>query len=64
MLISVLSFLEVRNIADELCRENQNTYLRSVAFSENIVFRNNVAKYDRDTQATDEKIIRRVRFAS
>jgi hypothetical protein len=57
--------LRMRNVSDKSCRENQNTYF---AFS-NFFFRkscrvwDNVERYGRIRQSTDDNIIQRMHFA-
>jgi hypothetical protein len=64
MIISRRIILIIRNVADKYCRENQNTH-----FVLNNIFRkscrlwDNVEKYCRPGQATDDSIIRRMRIS-
>jgi hypothetical protein len=56
----------MRNGLDKICRENQNTHFMFNNFFPKIVpflISYNVEKYGRARQATDDNIIRRVRFA-
>jgi len=54
----------MRNVSDKGCREDQNThFIFNIYFFENIAFyQNNVEKYCRVGQATDDNIIRRMRI--
>jgi hypothetical protein len=65
MIISRWILLRMRNVSDKSCRENQNTH-----FMFNNLFPrkpcrlwDNVEKYGRVRQATDDNIIRRMRCA-
>jgi hypothetical protein len=64
MITSRWILLRMRNISDKTCWQNQNTH-----FTFNNVFRkscrlwDNVEKYGTARQATDDNIIRRMRFA-
>jgi hypothetical protein len=51
--------------SNKSCRENQNTFCVQQLFSENgaVDEIRNVGKYGRAGQATDDNIIRRMRFA-
>jgi hypothetical protein len=66
MIIYRLILLRRRNVSIESCRENQNAHF---VFSNFFFFRkscrlwDNVEKYGRARQATDDNIIRRMRFA-
>jgi hypothetical protein len=55
----------MRNVSDKSCRENQNThFMLNKYFSENFsVCKIMLKSILRARQATDDKIIRRVRFA-
>jgi hypothetical protein len=55
----------MRNISDTICRENQNTrFMFNKFFSEKrAIYEINVEKYGTARQATDDNIIRRMRFA-
>ena len=53
MIISRSLLLRMRNVADKSCRENQNTIPYEITF-----FLDNVEKYSRDGQATDDYIAR------
>ena len=54
----------MKNISDKCCRENQNTYFCSITVFRKVCrLRDNVEKYGRPTQATDENITRRMRIA-
>jgi len=65
MIISYLILLRMRNICDKNFRENQGTLF----MSNNVFFRkwwqlwNNVEKYCKSGQVTDDNIIRCMRFA-
>jgi len=54
----------MRNVSDKSCREDQNTYFMfNIFFFENSAFcGNNVEKYCRVGQATDDNITWRMRF--
>jgi hypothetical protein len=53
-----------RNVSDKSCRENQNThFMFNNFFRKSCCLWDNVEKYGRARQATDDNIIRRMRFA-
>jgi len=53
----------MRNVSDKSCRENQNTHFCSNLFSaKSCRLRDNVEKYCRARQATDDNKIRRMRI--
>ena len=54
----------LRNVSDKNCRENQNThFMFNNFFWKSWPLWNNVEKYNRSGQATEDNIIRRMRFA-
>ena len=54
----------MRNILDTSCRENQNKFrVQYPFFPESCHLRDNVEEYGKSGQATDDNIIRRMRFA-
>jgi hypothetical protein len=53
----------MKNISVRSCRENQNTFFFQNPSSENRAVYENVEKYGRARQASDDTIIRRMRFA-
>ena len=57
--------LRMRNVADRSCRESQKTHFMLVSFFSRKSCRlwDNVGKYCRAAQVTDDKIIWRMRFA-
>jgi len=67
MRISRSVFLSMRKVSDKSCRENQKSHFM---FNNFFFFRKScrlldkVEKYGRARQATDDSIIRRMRFAS
>jgi len=66
MIASRLILLRMRNVSNKSCRENQNTHFvfNQVFFPENRIFYEIMRKkYGRFRQATDDTIIRRMRFA-
>jgi transposase len=66
MIISFSMLLETRSVWDKSCRETQNTHLmlNNIFFPHRKSCRlwNNVEKYGKAKQATNDHIIRRVRF--
>ena len=61
------TLLRIRNISNDICRENQNTFPKKKKFSpENLplFFPDSVEKYGTDRQAKDGSIIRRIRVVS
>jgi hypothetical protein len=57
------NLLRMRDVTDKSCRENQNTFLCSITFSrKSCRLWDNVEKYGTARQATDDNIIRRMRF--
>jgi hypothetical protein len=65
IIISRWIFPRMRNISDKSCRENQNTHFMFNHFSrKSCRLWDNVEKYGRARQTTDDNIIRRMRFAS
>jgi hypothetical protein len=64
MIISRWILLRLRNFSDRSCRENQNTLFCSVAFCrKSYRLWDNMEKYGRARQATDDNMIRRMSFA-
>jgi hypothetical protein len=64
MVISRSILLRMRNVSEKSCRENQDTYyMFNNFFSKIVPFMNYVEKYGTARQATDDNIIRRMRFA-
>jgi len=61
--ISRSILLRMRNVSDKIRRENQNTFCVQYLFQRTLNFCDNVWKYVTAGQATDEGIIRRMRFA-
>jgi hypothetical protein len=55
----------MRIVSDEICRENQNThFMFNTIFPENrAIYEIMWEKYGRARQATDDNMIRRMRFA-
>jgi hypothetical protein len=56
----------MRKVSDKCCRKNQNTYIMFNNFPaprKSCRLWENVEKYDRTGQVTDDSIIRRTRFA-
>jgi hypothetical protein len=54
----------MRNVSDKSCRENQNThFMFNNFFPKSCRLCDNVEKYGTARQATDDNIIRRMRFA-
>jgi hypothetical protein len=63
MLISCWILLRMRNVPDKICKENQNTkFMLITFFPKSWLLWDNVEKYGRYRQATNENIIR-MRFA-
>jgi hypothetical protein len=63
MIISRWITLRIRNISDKNCRENQNThFMFNNFFQKSCRLWDNVEKYGRARQDTDDNIIRRMRF--
>jgi len=54
MIISRSVLRRMRNVSDKSCRENQNTLLYSVPFFKSCLLWDNVEKYCRAGQATDD----------
>jgi len=53
----------MRRVSDRSCRENQTPYLSSITFSrKSYCLLDNVEEYGRAGEATDDDIIRRMRF--
>ena len=63
MTISRWILLTMRNVSDKSCTQNQNTHFMFNNFSQNRAVWDNVEKYGTAGQATDDNIIRRMRFA-
>ena len=65
LIISLSIILRMRNVSDRICRENQNTHFVSSNFFFGKSFRlwENVEKFCRTGQSTDDNIIRRTRIA-
>ena len=64
MIIPQSVVLEMRNVSDKICREDQNTNFKSItSFSENRCLSDNVGKSDTARQAIDDNTIRRMHFA-
>jgi hypothetical protein len=64
MIISCWILLRMRNVSDKSYRENQNTHFMFNKFSrKSCRLWDNVEKYGTARQATDDNIIRRMRFA-
>jgi hypothetical protein len=54
----------MKNVSDKSCRENQNThFIFNKYFPKIVPFLDNVEKYGRARQATDDNIIRGMCFA-
>ena len=54
----------MRNVSDKICRETQNTHFMFNSFSrKSCRLRDNVEEYVKAIQATDDNVIRRMRFA-
>jgi hypothetical protein len=53
----------MRNVSDKSCIQNQNTHFKLIIFFSKIVSFIGVEKYCTARQATDDNIIRRMRFA-
>jgi hypothetical protein len=64
MIISSWILLRNRNVSDKSCTENQNTHFMFNTFlRKSCRLWDNVKKYGRARQATDDSIIQRMRFA-
>jgi hypothetical protein len=58
------SLRRMRSVSDKSCRENQNThFMFSNFFRKPLPLWDNVERYGKARQATDENVIRRMRFA-
>jgi hypothetical protein len=56
--------LRMRNVSDKICTENQNIhFMFNNIFPKIVLLWDNVEKHGRPRQATDDNIIRRIRFA-
>jgi hypothetical protein len=64
MIISRSLLVRMRNVSEKSCIENQNTHFVFSNFFPKIgPFMSNAEKYGTAGQATDDNIIRRMRFA-
>ena len=65
MIVSALVLRKMRNVSDESCRQNQNTYLmlNTYFFRKLYRVRDNVEKCGTDRRASVDNTIWRMRFA-